>query len=279
MVDITGIASEHQAEIASYIREDNLEQANKNVVRAVPRVSFYTKYVKRFLDLLVGIIGFVISSPINLIIAIVTIFDVGFPIIFKQTRIGRDKKPFTIYKFRNMTNETDANGMLLPPSQRVTKWGSFVRKTSLDELLNFVSVIKGDMSIIGPRPLINAYADRLHDRHQAIYAVRPGLECPSLHKVDHALSWQERLDNYVWYVENCSFMLDAKLCVRIVSIAFDRKETKVRSTARHGGFLGYGKEGNIIYTKSVPDQYVERFLDCHGYKSLQEAIDARNGAK
>lgn len=279
MKDITGITLEQKAEIASYIREDTLEEVNRNIVRAVPRVSFYTKYVKRFLDLLVGIIGFVISSPINLIIAIVTFFDVGSPILFKQTRIGKDKKPFTIYKFRNMTNETDANGVLLPPSQRVTKWGSFVRKTSLDELLNFVSVIKGDMSIIGPRPLINTYVDRLHDRHQAIYAVRPGLECPSLHKVDHLLSWQERLDNYVWYVENSSFTVDAKLCLRIVALAFDRKSTKVRSSANHGGIMGYDKEGNIIYTKSVPDKYVERFLDHHGYQSLQEAIDARNEAK
>ena len=279
MVDITGIAGEQQAEIASYITEDNLEQVNRIVVRAVPRVSFYTKYVKRFLDLLIGIIGFVISAPINLIIAIITIFDVGFPIIFKQTRIGKNKKHFTIYKFRNMTNATDANGVLLPPSQRVTKWGSFVRKTSLDELLNFVSVIKGDMSIIGPRPLINAYADRLHDRHQAIYAVRPGLECPTPQSVDHALSWQERLDNYVWYVENCSFKVDVKLCLRIFAIAFDSKATKVRSSANHGGIMGYDKEGNIIYTKSVPDKYVERFLNNHGYKSLQEAIDARSIAK
>lgn len=279
VVDISVLTIEQQIEIASYIKDDNLEDANKCVVPAVPRVSFYTKYIKRILDLLIGVIAFVISLPINLIIGIVTIFDVGFPIIFKQTRIGKNKKEFTIYKFRNMTNATDANGDLLPPSQRVTKWGSFVRKASLDELLNFVSVIKGDMSIIGPRPLINGYADRLHIRHQAIYAVRPGLECPTLHRADHALSWQERLDNYVWYVENCSFWVDVKLCWRIVAVAFDRKATKVRSKAIHGGLLGYDKEGNIIYTRSVPDKYVEQLLNNHGYKSLQEAIDARNITK
>lgn len=276
MVDITKLTLAEKVEIASYIQEDNLETVNQKVVPVVPRVSFYTKYVKRLLDLLIGLIAFIISAPFNLIIGIVTIFDVGFPIIFKQKRIGKDKKEFTIYKFRNMTNATDANGELLPPSERVTKWGKFVRKTSLDELMNFVSVIKGDMSIIGPRPLINGYVNRLNVRHQGIYLVRPGLECPTPHKVDHALSWQERFDNYVWYVENCSFKTDLRLCLRIFGITFDRKATKVRSQATHGAFMGYDKEGNVLYSKAVPEKYVEMFCEKHGYKDFQEAVDAKS---
>lgn len=275
MMNISGLSAVDKQEIASYIRDDTLEEVNRKLTCAVPRDSFYTKYLKRVFDLLIGLFAFIISAPINLIIGIATIFDVGFPIFFKQKRIGKNKKQFTIYKFRNMTNEKDANGELLPPSQRVTKWGSFVRKTSLDELLNFVSVIKGDMSIIGPRPLVEIYVDRLNIRHQGMYLARPGLECPTLHRLDHPTSWQERLDNNVWYVENCSFLIDLKLCLRIISVAFDRNATKARSKAGHGGFMGYDMDGNVIYTKAVPDKYVERFLKEHGFSSLEKALEAR----
>lgn len=275
MQDITGLSLSQKSEIAEYIKRDNLAIVNAKVQKVNVRNSFYTRYGKRLLDILISLCGFIISAPINLIIAIITFFDVGTPIIFKQQRIGKDGKKFAIYKFRNMTNAVDANGELLPPDQRVTKWGKFVRKTSLDELLNFVSILNGSMSIIGPRPLLDYYAERLNDRHKAMYAVRPGLECPTLHKVDHALSWHERLDNYVWYVENCSFLVDLKLCFRIVAVALDRKETARRSKAEHGGLMGYDLDGNIIYTKSVPDQYVEEFCINHGYADLQEAINTR----
>lgn len=278
MQDISELSLSEKSEIAEYIKRDTLAIVNSKVQKVKVKDSFYTRYGKRGLDFLVGLVGFIVSLPFNLIIASVTFFDVGRPIIFKQQRIGKDEKKFTIYKFRNMTNATDANGELLPPDQRVTKWGKFVRKTSLDELLNFVSVLNGSMSIIGPRPLLDYYVDRLNDRHKAIYAIRPGLECPTLHKVDHALSWQERLDNYVWYTENCSFLVDIRLCFRILEVAFDRKETARRSKAGHGGLMGYDFDGNIIYTKFVPDKYVEEFCQNHGYKDLQEAIEARNDA-
>ena len=278
MLDITGLSISEKAEIAAYIREDTLDEVNKKVILANPRVSFYTKYGKRVFDIVIGLLGFVISLPINVVIAAITFWDVGTPILFKQQRTGLNEKKFTIYKFRNMTNATDVNGELLPPSERVTKWGRFVRKTSLDELLNFVSILKGDMSVIGPRPLLDYYAERLNNRHKAIYMVKPGLECPTPYKVDHALSWQERLENYVWYAENCSFLVDLKLCFRIIAVAFDSKHTKARSTAGHGGFMGYDPDGNIIYTKSVPEKYVERFCKENGYKNLDEAIEARKEA-
>lgn len=279
MLDITGLSISEKAEIASYIKEDTLEQVNKKVIIAKPKISFYTRYGKRALDIVIGLLGFLVSLPINLIIAVITFIDVGRPILFKQQRIGKDEKKFTLYKFRNMTNATDVNGELLPPSERVTKWGRFVRKTSLDELLNFVSILKGDMSVIGPRPLLDYYAERLNDRHKAIYMVKPGLECPTPFKVDHELSWQERLENYVWYVENCSFMIDLKLCFRIFAVAFDSRNTCVRSKAGHGGFMGYDRDGQIIYTKAVPEKYVERFCKENGYSNLNEAIEARKEEK
>lgn len=275
LINIDELSLSQKIEIAGYIKEDTLEQVNQKVRQVKLRDSFYTRYGKRWIDIIVSFFALVITSPVNLVLAIVTFFDVGTPIIFKQQRIGKDNKVFTIYKFRNMRNTTDANGELLPSSQRVTKWGKFVRKTSLDELLNFVSIFKGDMSLIGPRPLLDYYADRLNDYHKTIYKIRPGLECPTLEKVDHALSWQERLDNYVWYAENCSFLLDVRLMFRVLEVALDHKSTSTRSTAGNGGLMGYDEEGNVIYTKAVPEKYVESFLNAHNYGSMEEAIRDR----
>lgn len=275
MQDASVLSQTDLEEIAGYIKRDNLAIVNANVEKVKPRVSFYTRYGKRFIDIIVSGLALIVTAPINLIIAIVTLFDVGTPIIFKQNRVGKDMKCFTIYKFRNMTNERDVNGELLPPAQRVTKWGKFVRKTSLDELLNFVSIFNGSMSLIGPRPLLDYYAARLNDRHKGIYLVKPGLECPTLKHVDHALSWQERLDNYVWYVENCSLWVDIRLAFRIVQVALDRKSTAKRSNASHGGVLGYAADGSMIYSKQVPDKYIAEFCSVHGYSSLEDAVKAR----
>lgn len=275
MQDISILSKSDKEEIAKYIREDTLDIVNKNISAGQVRNSFYTKYGKRFIDIVLSLLAVVITFPINLIIAIITYFDVGRPIIFKQSRIGRDEKTFYIYKFRNMTNAVDSKGELLPSSKRVTKWGKFVRKTSLDELLNFVSILKGDMSLIGPRPLLDYYSERLNDYHKTIYKVRPGLECPPMYKVDHTLSWQERLDNYVWYAENCSLWVDIRLCFRIFKMVFDKKSTEQRASADHGAFMGYDRTGNAIYSKRVPDEYVDMFCKKHNYQDLQDLIKAK----
>lgn len=164
--------------LASSIAVRNLEHANEVSDLVAPKTSFYSKTVKRAIDVILSIIALIVCFPVNLVLAIATYFDVGSPIIFKQTRTGKDLEPFTIYKFRNMTNERDEKGELLPPSQRVTKLGKFFRKTSLDELLNFWSVLKGDMSLIGPRPERPAFCQEFEKRiHGWDYRtlVRPGL--------------------------------------------------------------------------------------------------------
>ncbi len=155
--DISALSKSEKKEIAGYIMRDNQERVNAAAAPVQVKDTFYTRYGKRFLDIVISLICLIITAPINLVIAVVTYFDVGRPIIFRQQRTGKGEKPFTIYKFRNMTNDVDASGELLPPEQRVTKWGRFVRKTSLDELLNFVSILKVDMSVIGPRPLLDYY--------------------------------------------------------------------------------------------------------------------------
>ena len=177
-----------------------------------------------------------------------------------------------------MTNDTDVNGELLPAAERVTKWGRIVRMTSLDELLNFVSIIKGDMSVIGPRPLLDRYADRLNNRHKGMYLVRPGLECPTIKPLDHELTMQERLDNYVWYVEHCSFLTDIRLCFRLVAAVFDTRSVKKRSKGETGGVLGYDESGKLIGTRNVPEKYVNQFCEAHGFTSIEEALAARREA-
>ena len=245
-------------QIADWLAEERLDAINARLEEVRVPDTFYTRYGKRALDLIVSLVAFTVTLPINVVIGIVTCFDVGFPIFFRQERIGKDGKPFTIVKFRNMRNTVDERGELLPPQQRVTRWGRFVRKTSLDELLNFWSILKGDMSIIGPRPLPPEYTHRYHKRHQARLAVRPGLECPPRKPMDHVWNWQEHLDNDIWYVEHLSLKTDLMMCVRLVQFALNRKSTAVRSTGNIGTFMGYDLEGNAINLNEVPQAYVER---------------------
>lgn len=272
MQNIVDLNEKNKNEIARYIYDANITIVNSVVPTVSVKKSFYTRYGKRLFDFIVALLVVVITVPINIILAIITFCDVGFPIIYKQQRTGKDKKVFTIYKFRNMTNEKDINGELLPPEKRVTKWGRFVRKTSLDELLNFVSILKGDMSLVGPRPLLNDYVEFYNDYHMKRFALRPGLECPAIDKLDHVMDWKERLDNDVWYVQNCSFLVDLKMIFRILQIALNRKATRIRGKANVGRFLGYSKDGSIITSHAVPDEFCDMFCEKHGFNSIEEVI-------
>lgn len=251
------LSDAQRATIAEHLARDNRAHASAIAPAVHPRNSIYTRYVKRLFDIAISAFALVITSPINLVLAIATFFDVGRPLLFHQTRTGKDGEPFRITKFRNMTNETDAHGVLLPPKERITRWGRFVRKTSLDELLNFWSIFKGDMSLIGPRPLIEKYLPRYSDRHMMRHAVRPGLECPILDESIKELSgWNQRLENDVWYVEHVSFAVDAKMIAALVRMVFDRKQTKSRSLAQRGSFMGYNKNGRAIDQTEIPPEYV-----------------------
>ena len=162
-----------------------------------------------------------------------------------------------LIKFRNMRNTTDEKGELLPPAQRVTKFGKFVRKTSLDELLNFWSILKGDMSLIGPRPLVPEYTHRYNKRHKQRLAVRPGLECPPRELNNRVWTWQEQFENDVWYVENVSFLTDCKMIVNLIRFALDRKSANARAMAERGTFMGYDLDGIAINLDGVPQEYID----------------------
>jgi len=275
-IDITPLARSAKRELAEMIRKDNLHCVNMMLEPVNIKMNLYTRWGKRVIDFLVALIALLVTLPINLMIALITLFDVGSPILFHQARMGKDGVLFKLTKFRNMTNEQDANGEMLPPSQRVTRWGKFVRKTSLDELLNFWCILNGSMSLIGPRPLRPVYWDRFNNRHKMRYALRPGLECPSLTIKGRPMNWQERFDNDIWYVENCSLLVDVKLAVRLVQMVFNRKSSALRSEVGYGSFMGYCSEGNVIVGMKVPSEYVRAYCTKHGYASLEDAIEGRH---
>lgn len=167
--------------------------------------------MKRFCDLLVSIPLFVLFLPIIGIVAVLVRLNLGSPVIFKQQRPGQYGKPIQIYKFRTMTEAKDHEGNLLPDSIRLTPFGMFLRKYSLDELLQLVNVIQGDLSLVGPRPLLMDYLPLYTEEQAKRHQVRPGITGWAQVNGRNNISWEEKFKLDVWYVENQNFLLDVKI--------------------------------------------------------------------
>lgn len=182
----------------------------------VHKNGIYERYIKRILDFTLSLIALICLSPILLIVAILVRVKLGSPIIFKQKRPGKDEKIFTLYKFRTMTDEKDESGNLLPDSQRLTKFGKFLRSTSLDELPELINIIKGDMSIVGPRPLLVQYLERYNKEQRRRHEVRPGLTGLAQVSGRNAISWEEKFNKDVEYIENITFIGDVKIVFKTV---------------------------------------------------------------
>jgi len=176
----------------------------------------YRKYIKRLLDIILSILGIIITFPLFLIVGILVIFFLGRPVIFRQERPGKDGKIFTMYKFRTMTNKKDENGNLLPDEQRLTMFGKFLRKTSLDEIPEFFNILKGDMSFIGPRPLLIEYLDYYTEEEKHRHDVRPGLTGLAQVNGRNLLNWDERFKNDLEYINNMSFLNDVKIVLKTI---------------------------------------------------------------
>ena len=157
----------------------------------------YKKYVKRILDVVLSLVALIILSPIMLVVAILVRTKLGSPVIFKQERPGKDEKIFKLYKFRTMTNEKDENGDLLPDDKRLTKFGKLLRSTSLDELPELINIIKGDMSIVGPRPLLVEYLPLYTEEQKHRHDVRPGLTGYAQVSGRNLVDWEERFKRVV----------------------------------------------------------------------------------
>lgn len=164
--------------------------------------------IKRTLDLSVSFIGIILISPLIIGTSVVVAKKIGKPILFKQVRAGKNNELFELYKFRTMTNETDTNGKLLSNEKRHTEIGKIIRKYSLDELPQLINVIKGDVSLVGPRPLLVDYLPLYNEKQARRHEVKPGITGWAQVNGRNAITWEERFELDVWYVDNRSLMLD-----------------------------------------------------------------------
>lgn len=182
----------------------------------------YKSFVKRCLDFLLSLAALIILSPVLLLVAILVRCKLGSPILFKQERPGLHEKIFCMYKFRTMTDAKDADGNLLPDEVRLTKFGKALRSTSLDELPELFNILKGDMAIVGPRPLLVQYLPRYNERQHHRHDVRPGFTGLAQVNGRNSISWQEKFEWDVKYVEQVSFLMDVKIIVKTVGVVMKR---------------------------------------------------------
>lgn len=205
----------------------------------------YEKYIKRILDFTLSFIALICLSPILLIVAILVRVKLGSPIIFKQQRPGKDEKIFTLYKFRTMTDEKDEKGNLLPDSQRLTKFGKFLRSTSLDELPELINILKGDMSIVGPRPLLVEYLKLYNEEQKHRHDVRPGLTGLAQTSGRNAITWEEKFEKDIEYVHNISFIGDVKIIIKTAIKVFKREGISQEGSATIEKFTGTKQKNEI----------------------------------
>lgn len=203
---------------------------------------FYEKYAKRPLDILCALAAIIVFCWLYLLVAILVRCKLGSPIIFKQERPGKDGKIFKLYKFRTMTDEKDENGQLLPDNVRLTKFGKFLRSTSLDELPEAFNILKGDMSVIGPRPLLVEYLHLYNENQRRRHEVRPGLSGYAQVHGRNAVSWKEKFDLDVEYVDNITFLGDVKIIVTTVLKAIKREGISSETSVTVEPFRGNNSE-------------------------------------
>lgn len=177
------------------------------------KISFYEKYIKRILDIICALAVIILFWWLYIIIAFLVRIKLGSPILFKQSRPGKNEKIFNMYKFRTMTDERDENGVLLPYLKRLTKFGKFLRNTSLDELPEVFNILKGDMSVIGPRPLLVKYLPLYNENQHRRHEVRPGMSGYAQSHGRNAMSWEEKFDMDVYYVDHITFFGDIKIII------------------------------------------------------------------
>lgn len=203
----------------------------------------YKSCIKRCLDFLLSLCAIIILSPVLLVLCILVRTKLGSPVFFRQERPGRNEKIFTLCKFRTMTDARDANGELLPDSVRLTKFGKFLRATSLDELPELFNILKGDMSIIGPRPLLVSYLPYYSEREKLRHSVRPGLTGLAQVSGRNFIDWDRRMEKDVEYVENLTFAMDLKVLWMTVKTVLGHSEEVAEDTnAVEGNFAEIRKK-------------------------------------
>lgn len=223
--------------IIAYFIHKNIKkkQRNSTIMR---RKGLYEKWLKRPQDFCCALLALIVLSPVILITAILVRFKLGSPVIFKQERPGLNGKVFILYKFRTMTDEANARGELLPDEQRLTYFGKLLRSTSLDELPELINILKGDMSVVGPRPLLVRYLPLYNEHQLRRQEVRPGVTGYAQVNGRNAISWEEKFDKDVYYVDHISFWGDWKIVFKTISIVLRREGINSGSSATMEEFMG-----------------------------------------
>ncbi len=198
-----------------------------------PKDTLYTRCIKRVLDVVLSGTAIIILSPVLLVLMLLELIIHGRPIFYMDKRPGKDGEIFAMYKFRSMLNETERDGKHLTPAERITPFGRFLRRTSLDELPGLFNVFNGTMSVIGPRPLMVDYLPLYNERHKYRHSVRPGLACWRIGGTDQLDSatwtWNDQFESDIYYVEHVSFGLDVKMVLKTFKILFSRSEMRTNS--------------------------------------------------
>lgn len=194
----------------------------------------YSKYIKRLLDIIISLTFIIVFSWLYLILAILVRIKLGSPVLFCQERPGYSEKIFKLYKFRTMTDKRDENGNLLPDGERLTKFGSMLRSTSLDELPEMFNILKGDMSLIGPRPLLVEYLPYYTEEERLRHSVRPGLTGLAQVSGRNYLAWDKRLAKDVEYVKHISFITDVNIIIKTIMVVFKKEDISVDTNMVEG---------------------------------------------
>ena len=194
--------------------------------------------IKRVLDIILSFLIIIILLPLYVLLYILVLLKLGSPAIFIQERPGLNEKIFKMYKFRTMTDDRDVNGELLPDGDRLTDFGKFLRKTSLDELPELFNVLIGDMSFVGPRPLLVRYLDRYSDFQKRRHEVKPGITGLAQVNGRNAISWDEKFKYDVYYVDNISFMLDIKILLKTIYVVLNKKGINSDTSDTMEEFMG-----------------------------------------
>lgn len=202
---------------------------------------FYEKYIKRSQDFLLALLALILFSPVLAVTALLVRTKLGTPVIFTQERPGLDGKVFKLYKFRSMTDERDADGKLLPDEVRLTNFGKKLRSTSLDELPELINILKGDMSVVGPRPLLVQYLSRYNEHQARRHEVRPGFTGLAQVNGRNAISWEEKFDWDVKYVDHVTFLGDWKIIFKTVKTVLKRDGISSESSVTMEEFMGTPK--------------------------------------
>lgn len=203
----------------------------------------YKFFVKRCLDFVLSLLALILLSPVLLIVAVLVRIKLGTPVIFKQERPGRNEKIFRMYKFRTMTDQKDSEGRLLPDEIRLTPFGKKLRSTSLDELPELFNILKGDMSIVGPRPLLVRYLPLYNERQRHRHDVRPGFTGLAQVNGRNSISWEEKFEWDVKYVEKLSFGLDVKIILQTVKTVLKREGISSGTSVTMEEFKGTENKG------------------------------------